>query len=159
MYVYRISLILNFTDLISRSLKKVLFMFRLLSASYLFVFLIAFNPFMTNASYAEPSSEKAAHGSSDESSTQKPNGEVDHSEAGKININTASASELQSLKGIGKKRAEQIVKDREVNGPFMSPQDLTRIKGIGPKTLAKNLAMITVGASTKPDEKSSPTQK
>ena len=67
------------------------------------------------------------------------------SEAGKININTASAIELQTLKGIGKKRAEQIVKDREANGPFSSAQDLTRIKGIGPKTVEKNLAIITVG--------------
>ena len=67
------------------------------------------------------------------------------SEAGKININTASAIELQTLKGVGKKRAEQIVKDREANGPFSSAQDLTRIKGIGPKTVEKNLAIITVG--------------
>ena len=66
-------------------------------------------------------------------------------EVGKININTASAIELQILKGVGKKRAEQIVKDREANGPYSSAQDLTRIKGIGPKTVEKNLAIITVG--------------
>ena len=69
----------------------------------------------------------------------------------KININTASASELQKLKGVGKKRAEQIIKDRETNGPFSSPQDLTRIKGIGPKTVEKNLAIITT--QVKPDPK------
>ena len=63
-----------------------------------------------------------------------------------IDINTASAAELAQLKGIGKKRAAQIVKDREENGPFSSPQDLTRIKGIGPKTVSKNLGMITVSA-------------
>ena len=135
-------------------------MFRLLSASYLFVFLIASSSFITNTSYAEPSSEKSTHGSSDENSPQKPHNEVDQKEAGKVNINTASASELQSLKGIGKKRAEQIIKDREANGPFTSPQDLTRIKGIGPKTLEKNLAVITVGNHTKTSKKeATPSQK
>ena len=117
-------------------------MFRLLPASYLFVLLITLSPFVINMSYAEPS-EKAVSGTgSDQNSNQNS-----ADEAGKVNINTASAIELQSLKGIGKKRAEQIVKDREANGPFSSPQDLTRIKGIGPKTVAKNLEVITVGKS------------
>ena len=71
--------------------------------------------------------------------------QVAQADEGKININTASASDLRTLKGVGKKRAEQIVKDREANGPFKTPQDLTRIKGIGPKTVAKNLDIITVG--------------
>ena len=117
-------------------------MFRLLPASYLFVLLITLSPFVINMSYAEPS-EKAVSGTgSDQNSNQNS-----ADEAGKVNINTASAIELQSLKGIGKKRAEQIVKDREANGPFSSPQDLTRIKGIGPKTVAKKLEVITVGKS------------
>ena len=50
---------------------------------------------------------------------------------GQININTASAIELSSLKGIGKKKAMLIIKDREANGPFATPQDLTRIKASG----------------------------
>jgi competence protein ComEA len=76
--------------------------------------------------------------------------QVAQTDPGKININTASASDLRTLKGVGKKRAEQIVKDREANGPFTTPQDLTRIKGIGPKTVAKNLDIITVGKPTPP---------
>ena len=75
-------------------------------------------------------------------------------EPGKININTASATELRELKGVGQKRAEQIVKDREMNGPFASAQDLTRIKGIGPKTVAKNLDKISIGAPATPASKS-----
>ena len=118
-------------------------MFRLLPTSYLFVLLIVLSPFVADMSYAEPA-EKAV---SETGSDQNSKNEVSTDEAGKININTASAIELQSLKGIGKKRAEQIVKDREANGPFTSPQDLTRIKGIGPKTVAKNLEVITVGKS------------
>ena len=81
------------------------------------------------------------------------------SEFSQININTASAKELQQLKGIGKKRAEQIVKDRELNGPFTSAQDLTRIKGIGKKTVEKNLASIITGQEPKPTKPSIETQK
>ena len=81
------------------------------------------------------------------------------SESGQININTASAKELQKLKGIGKKRAEQIVKDREVNGPFTSAQDLTRIKGIGKKTVEKNVAAIITGQDPKPTKPSIKHQK
>ena len=65
----------------------------------------------------------------------------------KVNINTADARELSTLKNIGKKRAELIVADRETNGKFKSPQDLTRIKGIGDKTVKANIHRITVGNS------------
>ena len=64
---------------------------------------------------------------------------------GRVNINTASASALTRLKGIGKKRAEAIVEDRKANGPYSSPMDLTRVRGIGKKTVEKNLQMIVVG--------------
>ena len=64
---------------------------------------------------------------------------------GKININTADARALSTLKYVGKKRADQIVKNRQKNGPFKTPHDLTRIKGIGKKTVDKNLHLITVG--------------
>ncbi len=48
-----------------------------------------------------------------------------------LNINTATAKELQTLPNIGKKRAEKIIKDRTENGLFHSVDDLQRIKGIG----------------------------
>ena len=64
-----------------------------------------------------------------------------------ININTATVEELvkAKLKGIGKKKAEAIVKDRAANGPFSSVQDLGRVKGIGKKTIDNNAARLTVG--------------
>ena len=55
----------------------------------------------------------------------------------KININTATAQDLQKLSGIGEKRAEQIISYREQNGAFKSIDDLTKISGIGEKTLEK----------------------
>jgi competence protein ComEA len=52
------------------------------------------------------------------------------------NINTASATELESLPGIGPTKAAAIVADRETNGPFASCQDLSRVTGVGPSTVA-----------------------
>lgn len=66
-------------------------------------------------------------------------------DAGKININTATAEELTQLKGVGEAIAAKIVAYREENGPFSSPEDLMNVKGIGPKILSDNMDMITVG--------------
>lgn len=55
---------------------------------------------------------------------------------GAIDVNTASLTDLQQLPGIGATKAEAIVQDRETNGPFASCQDLTRVAGIGPATVA-----------------------
>lgn len=64
---------------------------------------------------------------------------------GLVNVNTATASELTELHGVGKKKAARIVADRKENGPFRSLDDLQRVKGIGPKTVAKNRPRMTVG--------------
>lgn len=55
--------------------------------------------------------------------------------SGMININTATAEEFQTLKGVGAATAAKIVSDREANGPFKSIDDLTRVSGIGEKKL------------------------
>ena len=61
-----------------------------------------------------------------------------------IDLNTATVEQLMTLKGIGKKRAEMIVQDREKNGPFSSLEDLTRVKGIGKKTVENNASKLTL---------------
>jgi len=62
----------------------------------------------------------------------------------RVNINTATEQELQTLPGIGEVRAAAILADREANGPFRIPEDITRVKGIGQGTLEEILDHITV---------------
>ncbi len=52
-----------------------------------------------------------------------------------ININTATAAELTALPGIGEKKAEAIVADRDTHGAFESADDLSRVSGIGSATV------------------------
>ena len=65
-----------------------------------------------------------------------------------IDINTATAEQLEKgLKGIGPKKAADIVKYREANGPFKSVDDLAKVPGIKGKTLEKVKPMATVGGA------------
>lgn len=54
-----------------------------------------------------------------------------------VNINTANVEELQQLKGIGAKKAAEIVAYREAHGEFKNIDELTNVKGIGKATLEK----------------------
>jgi competence protein ComEA len=62
----------------------------------------------------------------------------------KVNINTASAEELATLKGIGEKIAQAIVEYREANGPFKSLEDIKNVKGIGEKKFEEIKDSITI---------------
>lgn len=66
-------------------------------------------------------------------------------ELGPIDLNTATAEELQTLPGIGEKRAADIIADREENGPYRFPEEITRVKGIGEETVAELLPYVTAG--------------
>ena len=61
-----------------------------------------------------------------------------------ININTATAEQLQALPGIGKARAEAIIAYREEHGPFTYVEDLRAVSGIGKGILANIIDYITV---------------
>lgn len=63
---------------------------------------------------------------------------------GKININRASAEELQKLKGIGPSTAKSIILYREEYGAFSEIEEIMNVKRIGEKTFAKIKEQITV---------------
>lgn len=65
--------------------------------------------------------------------------------AGNVDINSADEAELTTLTGIGPTLAEAIIEHRELHGPFENAQDLTRVSGIGPVTIARNKESIAVG--------------
>ncbi len=63
-----------------------------------------------------------------------------------VDINTADAKTLAAnIKGVGAKKAEAIVEYRKKHGPFKRPEDLVRVKGIGPKLVEQNRHVIRVG--------------
>jgi competence protein ComEA len=60
-----------------------------------------------------------------------------------VNVNTASAEELQTLPGIGPALARRIVEDRAARGPFRSAEELARVFGIGPATATRLRGRVT----------------
>lgn len=68
-----------------------------------------------------------------------------HINAGRVNINIASALELDSLPGIGPTTAQAIVDYRLLHGPFEFIQDIQKVPGIGPATFEGIKDFITVG--------------
>lgn len=67
------------------------------------------------------------------------------SAGGKVNLNRATAAELDALPGVGPSTAEKIVTDREANGPFRTVEDLKRVSGIGDKKFADLADLVCVG--------------
>ncbi len=57
--------------------------------------------------------------------------------SGKVNVNQADLAQLETLPGIGAKKAQAIIDYRTANGSFHSLEDLGKVKGIGPKMLEK----------------------
>jgi competence protein ComEA len=77
------------------------------------------------------------------------NPKADAKPAVMINVNTASATELETLPGIGASTAARIVEYRLKNGPFKKIEELMNVEGIGEKSFLKLRSQITV--APKPD--------
>ena len=63
---------------------------------------------------------------------------------GKINLNTATEAELQTISGIGAKKAQEIIRFRDEQGPFKTVEELKNVPGIGEKTVERLKDMLTV---------------
>lgn len=62
----------------------------------------------------------------------------------KVNLNTATAAELELLPGIGPSLAQRIIDHRQKSGKFRTVAELDKVKGIGPKTIEKLKPLVTV---------------
>jgi competence protein ComEA len=69
-----------------------------------------------------------------------------------VNINTATKEELTTIKGIGDKRAQEIIDYRKKNGDFKSVDELEKVPGIGPGTMKQIRSQITVSGKTATDK-------
>ncbi len=63
----------------------------------------------------------------------------------KVNLNTATVEQLESLPGIGPTLAARIVEYRQKAGGFKSVQEVVNVKGIGEKSFAKLQPHLTIG--------------
>lgn len=64
-----------------------------------------------------------------------------------VDLNTATQSELEVVKGIGPAKAKSIVNHREKNGPFKDVESLANVKGFGKASVAKLKGELAVGAA------------
>ena len=72
-----------------------------------------------------------------------------------LNLNTATAADLQALPGVGAATAKLIIEHRQKNGGFKKVEELMNIKGIGEKSFLKLKPMVTVSAdkAERPDDR------
>jgi competence protein ComEA len=99
-----------------------------------FVFVLGFST-LPGETYAKSNSEKVT---TKKMEKKKNNVRAQKKEVVKnIDINKANKQTLMQIPGIGPKTAESILKYRKANGKFKNVKDLTKVKGIGDKSLAK----------------------
>jgi competence protein ComEA len=69
-----------------------------------------------------------------------------------VNINTATKEELTTLKGVGEKRAQEIIDYRKKHGNFKSVDELEKVPGIGPGLMKQIRSDVTVTGKTSTDK-------
>ena len=82
-------------------------------------------------------------------SAQEPSARsVQESVVAPLDLNTASAAQLETLPGVGERTAQRIIEYREKNGAFTKVEHLMNVRGVGEKSFLKLKPMITVVAPT-----------
>ena len=76
--------------------------------------------------------------------SSKPVSSSVNQQGDKISLNQANVQQLQTLIGVGEKKAQAIVEYRQKNGGFKTVDELVNVKGIGPKLLEKNKARLAL---------------
>lgn len=76
-----------------------------------------------------------------------------HEKQGKLDLNRATAEELQGLPGIGPVLAQRVVDQRTTHGPFHTVDDLREVKGIGKKRMDQLRPLVMVDMAIKPQPK------
>lgn len=99
-------------------------------------------PYKGEKTAAAPTAGMASNAAA--SSSSSSSSPAASSAAGKVNLNTATAADLQKLNGIGERKAEQIIAYREQKGGFKSIDELKEVSGIGDKTFDALKDQVTV---------------
>ena len=117
-------------------------MFRLLARTLVVVALLVGTQTWLVAQSAQPAKRPAAKAAAAKTETATPAPAV-------VNLNSATAEQLDSLPGIGPAVASRIIEYRQKNGPFKKIEDLMNVRGVGEKSFLKIRNRLTV-APAKP---------
>ena len=108
---------------------------RFMFALVILVGILVTGPSASSAQAAQAAQAKAGSSSKARATAANP-----------VNLNSASAAQLQTLPGVGASAAQRIVDYRQKNGSFKKIEELMNVKGIGEKSFLKLKPLITVSA-------------
>ena len=97
----------------------------------------------TTVAVVRPPARPKSVGGNEDSAASSPSS-PSPSSGGLVNINTADAAQLEELPGVGPATAKAIIEHRTANGPFVSVEDLKKVKGIGDAKFAALRPSVTV---------------
>lgn len=101
-------------------------------------------PVAAKTTPAKPSAQAGDNGGVPEPKSPKSPGAAKKAPEGKVNLNTATVEQLQTLPKVGAKMAQRIVEYRTANKGFKTVDELRNVKGIGPKVFESLKPYLTL---------------